>query len=756
MTPAALADGAALVRSHPRHLLLGALVAGLLLGPLSPAIAFVAAVLLAAAVARPRLSLGVLVAVLAGALGARARQAALERTALHSLIGQTVDARALLLEPLRAGSSGWRSARGRLVTGRGQGEQVVLRIGPWVRWRGAPVGAELRLAGKLAALGPYDEYQRRRGAHAVLFVDSVKATGAVRGGAMGWIDRVRRRAQAGLSSGLPPPQAALARGMVLGQDEALSEPVRQDFRRSGLAHVLAASGQNVLLLAVLAMPLLAALGLGLRARLLGVLALIALYVPLAGAGPPIQRAGVMGAAGVIAGLAGRPASRWYALLLAAVVTLALNPRAVGDAGWQLSFAAVVSILVVAPLARAWLVRRRAPAPLAEAASLTFAATLGTAPLLAFDFGRLSIVSLPANLIAAPIVAPIMWLGMLSAALGQVAAGLAGPLNALNLYLLAFMQWLAHTAASLPAASVPLRIASPIVLAGAYAALAALVLVPRARAPGGLVAGLALVAALARPAAAAPGPPAHLTVSFLDVGQGDATLVQDHDRAILVDAGPPDGHVLARLAEAGVRRLDVVVVTHDQADHEGGMPGVLRRYPVGVVLDGADGATTREHAAVVTAAARAGVRRVAPDAGQLVHDGPLALHVLWPSREPAALHAGEDPNQRAIVAELTAGHFRALLPADAESDVTAALNLPRVDVLKVAHHGSADLGLADLLTHLRPSIAVIEVGRHNTYGHPTAQALGALRAVPHVYRTDLDGTVRVTVGDGGALQVQTSR
>ena len=117
--------------------------------------------------------------------------------------------------------------------------------------------------------------------------------------------------------------------------------MREDFQRSGLAHLLAVSGQNVMLLALLVLAAGALLGAGLRARLLTALALIAVYVPLAGAGPSIQRAGVMGAAGLVAALAGRPASRWYALGLAAAVTLALNPRAAGEPGWQLSFAAVV-------------------------------------------------------------------------------------------------------------------------------------------------------------------------------------------------------------------------------------------------------------------------------------------------------------------------------------------------------------------------------------------------------------------------------
>ena len=154
-------------------------------------------------------------------------------------------------------------------------------------------------------------------------------------------------------------------------------------------------------------------GLPLRARLAVALALVALYVPLAGGGPSIQRAGVMGGAGLVAALAGRPASRWYALGLAAVVTLALNPRASGEVGWQLSFAAVVGLLALAPRWREGAAARRAcPGRSRDAGAVTAAATVATAPLMALHFQQVSLASLPANLAAAPAVAPVMWLGML--------------------------------------------------------------------------------------------------------------------------------------------------------------------------------------------------------------------------------------------------------------------------------------------------------------------------------------------------------
>ena len=442
----------AALRGHPRHLVLAALVAGLTAGPLAtpPAVLLIG---LAAAVlaGRPVLALVAAVAVLAGALGAQARLHALDRTQLPPRFGATVTARVVLLEqprPVRFG----RTALARLVTDPGAGERVMLRIGQDVAWPPAPTGAIVDVRGRLRALGAFERHYARRGAHAAVSIDAAAATPLRRGGAMGVVDEIRTRAERALSSGLPAPQAALLRGMTLGQDEALDARTREEFRVSSLAHVLAASGQNVALLLALGLPMLAAAGLGLRGRLTGALVLIALSVPLAGAGPSIQRAGAMGAATTVAALAGRPASRWYALLLAAAATLLANPRASGDPGWQLSFAAVAAIALLAPKLRHALVTRRVPQALADATAMSAAATLGTAPLLAVHFHQLSLVGIPANLLAGPAVAPITWLGMLAAALGQLSPLLAEPLNALNAYLLAYVGAVAHMAASVPHAS----------------------------------------------------------------------------------------------------------------------------------------------------------------------------------------------------------------------------------------------------------------------------------------------------------------
>src|SRR5689334_17814865 len=394
------------IRVRPLHMGLGAIVAGLLAGPRAPALVLAGLLACPLLARRAAVALCVAAALLGGAILADARLAALDRTALTGRLGHAVSERVWLLEPARPRPFGGRTAIVRLGH-----ERVLVRTSARVRWPAARVGQELAVDGVLDALRPADAWLHPRDVHAILSAERVVPTGRARGGVAGVVDGMRERAQAALRRGIPPPESALLRGMVLGQDEALAERARDDFQATGLAHLVAASGQNVMLLCALVFGLSALLGVGLRARLFLALGLIALYVPLAGGGPSIQRAGIMGAAGVAAALAGRPASRCYALLLAAAVTLAINPRAAEDVGWQMSFGAVVAIMLLAgPLGEA-LRRRRVPGALAEAVALTMAATIGTAPLIALHFGTTSVVSLPANVLAAPAVAPVMWLGM---------------------------------------------------------------------------------------------------------------------------------------------------------------------------------------------------------------------------------------------------------------------------------------------------------------------------------------------------------
>lgn len=726
----------AVVRLHSRHLVLFAFVAGLLCGGWVPLLAGPVALVGVWLAGRPVVGALVVVAVTGGAMLADARRAAVDTGRLPAALDTAVSVRATLLEPLRERPSGQ-------VIGRAEvrGEPLLLKLPDRSRITGRPeAGDVLAVRGRLAALGSYDETQRRRGALAAVHVDAVEPTGDHRGGLLGALDGVRRRAQAGFAVGLPGEETALLDGMVLGSDDRIAAPMEEAFQRSGLAHLLAVSGTNVILLSTLALAAGALLGVPLRPRIGAALVLVVLYVPLTGAGPSIQRAGVMGAAGLVAALAGRPSSRVYALGLAAAVTLALNPYAAGDVGWQLSFVAVVGLMVLAPELRGRLVRRRVPGPLAEAAAITLAATLATAPLLAVHFEQVSLVSLPANLVVAFVVAPIMWLGMLAGAAAQVDPTLAAPLNAVNGPLVAFVARVAHVAAGLPHAVVAVALPGLLGALGGYAVIALAWWQPRAAVAA--VAGVLAIVVLRGPGGLPPPEAGETVVSFLDVGQGDATLIQRDGRAVLFDTGPPGGPIVSRLREVGVDRLDALVTTHAQTDHEGMAIPVVDRFRPKLIVDGGMGWSSAVQRAYPAAARAAGARRTDIAAGDGLRLGPIRIAFLSPTARAERLPKSGDPNDRALVAHLRTGAFDLLLPADAESNVTGGLDLPQVEALKVAHHGSDDPGLPAQLEQLRPQVAAIEVGEGNTYGHPTRETLDALRVVPHVHRTDRDGTVQL--------------
>lgn len=608
---------------------------------------------------------------------------------------------------------------------------------------------------------------------------------------------IHDRAEAALGRGMPTREAALARGFVLGEDESIDPATTEDFRRAGLSHLLAVSGQNVALLALLAMPLLAALGMPLRTRLLWVLGLIVVYVPLAGASASILRAGIMGGLSVLATLWGRRLSRFYALALAAVVLLAFEPRIVRDVGWQLSFAAVLGILLLADALRTAIAAkignggwRRA---LVDGAAMTTAATLATAPLIAFHFGAVSTMTLVANLLALPAVAPAMWLGMLAAVAGQIPGVPIGALNALDAPLLAYIAQVAAWCGRPSWAYLHVRLGVGGLVAS-YAAMAATSIavlrlkrrrrLEALRLPPPSSHSSTPASASARASTNAPtrgrglnwiagktstatlwgaalvvlvtlagclfawsgasdavgSRDAGLRISVLDVGQGDAILLQPRDApAVLVDGGPPGDGIAAELRLAGVSRLGAAIVTHDQSDHAGGIRDLLGQMPIGRVLFAALRRST------LTQIHGAGVATARLAKGSELRSGRLRLDVLWPPPELLdGSHRGEDPNALAIVALARWHGFSMLLTADAEAEATPIDPGP-VDVLKVAHHGSDDAGLAALLDRIRPRLAVISVGADNPFGHPTLGTLATLadHGVP-VLRTDRDGTVAIDV------------
>jgi competence protein ComEC len=294
-----------------------------------------------------------------------------------------------------------------LATVAGARETVVLV------WKDGPLeqGGVYRVSGDLQPIDAVVAgYYATQGAHLDLRAESVRQIGR-RGGLWGVVDAAHRRALAVIDSGGGTAASrGLIAGITLGDAAAIPTEDRDDLRASGLYHVVAASGQNIALLTILTIVCLGIAGvIGTPARLAAA-ALVVGYVLIAGAGPSIIRAGVAGLLVAAAWLVSRPTLRWHLLLVGAAVVLGFNPLELFDPGFQLSFAAVIAIYEVAP---------RLPQRLGSAVSISVACTLVTTPIAWWHFGRLAPLSVPANLLALPVVAPILWLGVAAIAVGAV-------------------------------------------------------------------------------------------------------------------------------------------------------------------------------------------------------------------------------------------------------------------------------------------------------------------------------------------------
>ncbi|MBI4897265.1 MAG: ComEC/Rec2 family competence protein [Actinobacteria bacterium] len=854
-------DLAGLLVRHPRHTIAASIVFGLVLcrfpeqAFLCLAVSF--ALLLAACGARAHIAIGACAAiVLAGAIG-QARLGAIDADPLAIVPSNAkVTLRGYLLQHPKVGDHGT-TMRVSVFAAGDKRQPIEVRtyarhpadvaIGDEVIVRGRL--SEVALTARTPAARSYARFLLRNGVRRRLRAEQIGATGARRTGVAGAVDAIRRRSERTLATGLGPETGALLRGMVLGGDNGIPEQTTDAFRVAGLTHILAVSGQNVLLLIILVQAIATATGIGRTTRLLVPVCLICVYVPLCGAQASVVRAGVMGLVGLAAIIASRPTSRAYALLLGAIGVLAYNPRATADVGAQLSFAAVLGIIAFTrPLASRL---GRWPRWAAEAFAATAGATIATAPLMAYHFGTFSVISLAANVVGEPLIGPIVWLGSLAAAIGQFWPSAGALLNAPNEFLLGSLVTIAHSAAAVPGAQVAIPrfggvtlalLSLPVMAAGCLANGFGSAILASGRSRLGLASGVETLRARrrsrlrdgrhighgtlrsarrrARPRAVTLVAPPLLAVVlavlllkhhntssplprpsivFLDVGQGDATLLLGSDQCeVLIDGGPPGRGIVERLERLGVKRLDLVVATHPQLDHDGGLGEIARagRPAVSAMLDGGGSAAderifamrrrlttpnaasnARPNAASnihpnaasdidpsaasdarpnepfdATSIATPRPARIEPaEAGRSWHCGDLAIEVIGPAPMPPDAPPPADPNTRAAVTIADVGGLRLLASGDAESPQLLPLPLPAVDVLKVPHHGSADDGLAAVLARIRPSVAVVEVGRENRYGHPVPQTLVSLSdAGAKVFRTDRDGTVVISPSPTGAV------
>ena len=572
--------------------------------------------------------------------------------------------------------------------------------------------------------------------------------------------------------GLPGIGAGLVPGLAVGDTSVVAPGLDEAMKAASLSHLTAVSGANCALVVGIAFGLAALLGASRRVRVGAGLVVLAGFVVLVTPEPSVVRAAAMAAIAMLAVLLGRAGVGIALLCVAVTVLLVIDPWLAASLGFALSVAATASLLLFArPLAAG--LARWLPWPLALAVAVPLAAQLACGPLLVLIEPSIPVYGVLANLLAGPAAPAATVLGLaacLAAPLGWLQSGLAA---------LAWVpaSWIAATAtttAGLPADAIPWLDGWPgaAALAVIGVAIGAAIGLRDVSGPAragldvrqlarglavvvvAVVLGAGLGAASLQTIAGRLTLPLDWAVLVCDIGQGDAVVLRSDDRIALIDAGPDPERLEGCLSRAGVSHIDLLVLTHYDLDHVGGVEAVTGR--VGTVLHGP---AEPKGMAEIAALAAGGAHVVQASAGMSGALGGARWRVVWPRAESRAFPVGNDAS---VVLDVRGGGIPPILLLGDLSEspqralVGSGALAPPYAIVKVAHHGSADQD-AGLYSATRPAVAIFSVGADNDYGHPRAETIELLTGVgARIARTDRDGVIALWSSPTGAVALWRDR
>ncbi len=666
-------------------------------------------------------------------------------------------------------------------------------------------GDVLELTGELKTpprLGEFDyqEYLARQGIGSTMYYPQVELLERGRGfKPLEWIYSLRHGMAEALSGALPEPEASLAQSVFLGLRVNIPEHTYEAFSTTGTAHILAISGVHVGVVAGMLLSIGAWLfGKQRPTYILISIFVIWFYVILAGMQPSALRAAIMASLFLFASWIGRPRSAIIALAIAAAAMVGIRPQILWDVSFQLSFMAMAGLVFLAPLFQGWGRRVKLPGVAVDALAVALAAIIATLPLVAYYFGVVPLVGLPATLFALPALLGILvtsalvgFVGLFAPPLAWILGWLAFPFLWYMIKVVEIFAWLPFSHVEVPRFSGAMILIYYLLLAGllwsgsirrrlptTISGLAAVLrslrpsnIVSRARMlPTSWVILSLLIIAIVVWAFALTPPDDKLRVSFLDVGQGDAILIRTPSgQNILIDGGPDPQAICLQLGNElpfWEREIDLVILTHPHGDHLTGLVEVLSRYRVGQVLepnllgleDFAGSPLYEEWQRLIE---ERGIEHTFAQAGQWIDLGDgIRLLVLHPQAD-LLTGTASDIDNNGIVLRLEYGDISFLLTADIQVEAEDYLFLHGVElgstVLKVAHHGSATSTCPDFLAAANPGVAVISVGADNPWGHPSQDVVARLVHMvgeDMVYLTSESGTITFTT-DGTHLWVKTS-
>jgi competence protein ComEC len=650
----------------------------------------------------------------------------------------------------------------------------------------------------------YKTYLERQGIYSVIYYPKVEVLEHGQGlKPLQWIYSLRERLSASLARALPEPQGSLAQAILLGLRGNIPDSLYEAFSRTGTVHLLAISGLHISI--IIAMLISFSILIFGRRRSIYIwltLALIWLYALLAGMHPPIIRATIMGSLFLIAEYLGRQRSAITALAFAAAVMVGIQPHLLWSASFQLSFLAMAGLVLFYPYFQAWgrkgvaaiFKNREALVTTGSMITDVFAATLAAivavGPLVAYYFGVVALVALPTTFFSLPALPFIIVTATLVAFVGLFASLVAQILGWLAWLFLSYLVFLVQGFDALPHSSLEVTTVFTWQVWGYYVILVGVIAllnyrtqvvdflsrltsgikkaagsIPKPRlgfSAKWLILPLLVVAILVW-SVVLTAPDDKLHVSFLDVGQGDAILIQTpNGQNILIDGGPDPQKISLELSKKlpfWDRTIDLVVCTQPQADHVTGLVEVLQRCEVKQVLESGapyDSAIYQEWLRLIE---DKGIEYNIARTGQEIDLGNgVKMEVLNP---PETLYVGtsHDIDNNGVVLRLSWGQFSFLFTADIREEVEFELIWQRANlrstVLKVAHHGSKTSTTSQLLAAVDPEVAVISAGTDNPFGHPSPEVVERLidrLGEDNVYRTDEHGTIEF-ITDGERLWVK---
>lgn len=584
------------------------------------------------------------------------------------------------------------------------------------------------------------------------------------------MEGVRASLHGGIDRHLSRERAAVVRAFATGDTSGLTAEENDAFVRSGLAHLLAVSGLNLAIVSglfviglgvVLRRSRRIALGIGVKsASAIAAVPFVVLYTMLVGASPSAVRAALMVLALLAARILGRVTEAWSALALALIAMVAYDPTTLGDPSFQLSFASVVALLRIFPALRDVARIGRWPRwlrPPGEVFLASLAATIGTAPLVARHFNRLSIAGLLANLPAAPLSSLVLVpSSLVGGTLSLISDTIAWPVLTLAGWAAGVLSWIAETAAALPAATIVLPTPTIPEAVLFYGAIIGLTRRPLSK----LSIRLGIASALLMVGSIGGSWLLRVTsddlrATFLPVGHGDAVVLEvPGGETWLVDTGPPgygrdaaERVVVPYLLHRRIRRIDTLVLTHADADHAGSVATLLDRVDVGSIWVNGDPRAPLEgigdRSVVVVTSSTPPVRR-----------GPLEVRVLSPSAVPEGY---ETENDASIVLRVAIGDRVLLLTGDIEADAEERLlrsGAPlRADVLKAPHHGSRTSSSEAFVGAVGAAHVVFSAGHRDRFGHPHADVVDRYRETgATLWGTGRNGAITILT-DGDELAIE---